>query len=208
MADAWTLGLGLSLSAAVALAVAGVVIGTRRRQASGEAIARGVVLGDPQGVLLLTAVFWLLLAGACWQMARQEDTTTMGWVILGFFVVLVVLGHLLVAANWRNTVVFGDEGIFIRFMNDTTVPWADYQGHYIASNGIVEIVVHDPDSYRDAWPAWRRALGRFDPTTAVTVSPNTLTVSAPEFLLLLDEHAAAAAQSRSGDDSEADTQTP
>ena len=29
--------------------------------------------------------------------------------------------------------------------------------------------------------------GRFDPTTAVTVSPNTLTVSTPEFLLLLNE---------------------
>jgi hypothetical protein len=208
VADAWTLGLGLSLIAAVALAVAGVVIGTRRRRASGEAIARGVVLGDPQFVLLLTAVFWLLLAGACWQTARQEDLTTMGWLILGFFAALVVLGHVLVVANWRNTVVFSDEGIFIRFMNDTTVPWADYLGHYIASNGIVEIVVHDPDSYRDAWPAWRRALGRFDPTTAVTVSPNTLTVSTPEFLQLLNEHAAAAAQSRSGDGSEADTQAP
>ena len=148
MADVWTLGLGLSLIAAVALAVAGVVIGTRRRRASGEAIARGVVLGDPQGVLLLTAVFWVMLAGACWQMARQGDTTTMGWLILGFFVALVILGHVLVAANWRNTVVFSEERIFIRFMNDTTVPWADYQGHYIASNGIVEIVVHDPDAYR------------------------------------------------------------
>jgi hypothetical protein len=201
------LGRGFSLVAALLLAVGGVVIGTRRRRASAEAIARGVVLGDPQFVLLLTAVFWLLLAGACWQTARQEDTT-MGWLILGFFAALVVLGHVLVVANWRNTVVFSDEGIFIRFMNDTPVPWADYLGHYIASNGIVEIVVHDPDSYRGAWPAWRRALGRFDPTTAVTVSPNTLTLSTPEFLRLLDEHAAAAAQSRSGDGSEADTQAP
>jgi hypothetical protein len=201
------LGRGFSLVAALLLAVGGVVIGTRRRRASAEAIARGVVLGDPQFVLLLTAVFWLLLAGACWQTARQEDTT-MGWLILGFFAALVVLGHVLVVANWRNTVVFSDEGIFIRFMNDTPVPWADYLGHYIASNGIVEIVVHDPDSYRGAWPEWRRALGRFDPTTAVTVSPNTLTLSTPEFLRLLDEHAAAAAQSRSGDGSEADTQAP
>ena len=132
----------------------------------------------------------------------------MGWVILGFLVALVVLGNVLVLANWRNTVVFSDEGILIRFKNHTTVPWADYLGHYIASNGIVEIVVQDPDSYRADWPTWRRALGRFDPTTAVTVSPNTLTVSTPEFLRVLDAYAAAAAQSRSEDDSEADTRSP
>ena len=90
------------------------------------------------------------------------------------------------------------------------MPWEEnsYDGLHTPSNRIVEIVVHDPDAYRAAWPAWRRALGRFDPTTAVTVSPNTLTVSTPEFIRLLDEHAAAAAQSRSGDDSEADAQTP
>ena len=80
----------------------------RRRRASDEAIARGVVLGDPQGVLLLTAVFWLMLAGACWQMARPEDTTTIGWVILGFRGVLVVLGHVLAATTLPTTVVFCD----------------------------------------------------------------------------------------------------
>lgn len=55
-----------------------------------------------------------MLAGACWQFARQEEATAVAWAIFAFFVALIVLGHLLVVANWRNTVVFGDDAVFIR----------------------------------------------------------------------------------------------